>query len=129
MSEPSSEDDEDEDEAQDWTESEASETTPARPSTKGKAAAAKAVPASKPIVTAQAKRSPQQASRGRRSTRASKAIAELEQELDDLSLGSRDSTIVIPNKKARAEAISAAGPEAEYVPQKDEIDTGKKKKR
>ncbi|EJF66398.1 kinesin-domain-containing protein [Dichomitus squalens LYAD-421 SS1] len=121
--------DADEDEIQNSTESESSETTPARPTTKGKAVAAKIAPADIPLATAQVKRAPQPASRGRGSTRSSRAIAELEQELDSLSLGGRDSTVIIPNKKARAEAASAAGPGAEYIPQKGEVDVAKKKKR
>ncbi|KAI1797554.1 kinesin-domain-containing protein [Ganoderma leucocontextum] len=121
---------ESEEEIQEWTESEASEATPARPTTKGKAAA-KTV-SSKPLATAQVNRAQEQAARGRRSTRTSKAVKELEQELDDLSLGDGDpegSTLIIPNMKARAAAISAAGPGAVYVPQKGEVDGARKKKR
>lgn len=129
-SQPVSEEEESEDEIQEWTESEASEATPARPIAKGKAPA-KAV-SSKPLATAQAKRAQEQAARGRKSTRDSKAVKELEQELGDLSLGDgdpEDSTLIIPNMKARAAAISAAGPGSVYVPQKGEVDGARKKKR
>lgn len=134
-----SEDESDEDEIEDWTESEASETTPARPSAKGKGkATVKTTPPaaskSKPLNAAQAKRTQAQhpqAGRGQRSTRStSKIVAELEQELDELSLGDdddqdpEDSTVIIPNRKAREGA-------ADYVPCKGEVDpqAGKKKKR
>lgn len=40
-----------------------------------------------------------------------------------------DSVVIIPNKKARQEAVKHAGANAEYVPQKGESDTMKKKKR
>ncbi len=122
-------DEESEDEIQEWTESEASEATPARPNAKGKAAV-KTAP-SKPLTIAQEKRAQEQAARGRKSTRNSKAVKELEQGLDHLSLGDgdpEDSTLIIPNMKARAAAISAAGPGAVYVPQKGEVDGARKKK-
>ena len=66
----------------------------------------------------------------RRSTRStSNALVRLEQELDALSLGGRDSTVIIPNKQARKAAVSHVGPEAKYVPHKGEVDGTKKKKR
>lgn len=40
-----------------------------------------------------------------------------------------DAAVIIPNKKARQNAVAHAGPDAEYVPQAGESDTGKKKKR
>ncbi|RPD81655.1 kinesin-domain-containing protein [Lentinus tigrinus ALCF2SS1-7] len=116
---------------EDWTESEASETTPARAKGKGKAPAKLVVAPSKPLVMAQAKRTQGQMQQGRKPTgKASKTVAELEQELDELSLGDEidpeDSTVIIPNKKAREKAM---GPGMEYVPGKGEVDPGKKKKR
>lgn len=51
----------------------------------------------------------------------------LQQSLDELSL--RDSTAVIPDKKARKAAVAHASEDAEYVPQAGEVDTMKKKKR
>lgn len=41
----------------------------------------------------------------------------------------RDSIVVIPDKKARAEAAARAGPGVQYVPGPDEVVTAKKKKR
>ncbi|KAI0757337.1 P-loop containing nucleoside triphosphate hydrolase protein [Daedaleopsis nitida] len=131
---------ESEESVDDWTESATSETAPARVNTsaaakgKGKPAAVKTPTtptASKPLAVAQAKRAQaqQQQGRTRRSTRGtSKAVAELELELDELSLGEsedpEDSTVIIPNRKARA--VSGI----EYVPGKGEVDiTAKKKKR
>lgn len=123
---------ESEESIEDWTESEASDTTPARKG-KGKAPAKPVVAPSKPLVMAQAKRAQGQTQPARKSTtrKASKAVADLEQELDELSLGDNDidpedSTVIIPNKKAREEAMDHG---VEYVPGKGEVDPGKKKKR
>ncbi|KAI0374509.1 kinesin-domain-containing protein [Pilatotrama ljubarskyi] len=119
------------DSIEEWSESEASEVITAKAKPKVKAAPAKSKASqATPLAAAQAKRAAQPATRGRRSTRASsssRAVAELGEDLDALSLGGDpdDSTIVIPNRKAREEA--AAG--TEYVPKKGETDTGKKKKR
>lgn len=54
-------------------------------------------------------------------------LAGLQQSLDELNL--RDSTAIIPDKKARKAAVAHAGVDAEYVPQAGEVDTMKKKKR
>ncbi len=124
---------ESEDSIEDWSESEASES-PAGAKGKDKAQPTSnpVVVPSKPLAVAQAKRAQAQAQQGRKSTRkVSKAIAELEQELDELSLGEDDidpddSTVIVPNKKVREEAI---GPGLVYVPGKGEVDPGKKKKR
>ncbi|TFK93524.1 kinesin-domain-containing protein [Polyporus arcularius HHB13444] len=118
---------------EDWTESEASES-PVGAKGKGKAQATSnpVVVPSKPLAVAQAKRAQAPTQQGRKSTRkASKAIAELEQELDELSLGDDDvdpddSTVIVPNKKVREDAV---GPGLVYVPGKGEVDPGKKKKR
>ncbi|KAI0666331.1 P-loop containing nucleoside triphosphate hydrolase protein [Trametes maxima] len=119
------------DEIEEWSESEASESMPATSTSKVKTvaqAASKAKPT--PLAAAKAKRTAQSATRGRRSTRdsrSSRTVAELEDQLDELSLGGDpdDSTVIIPNRKAREEAAIGL----EYVPKKGEVDTGKKKKR
>ncbi|KAI0823088.1 P-loop containing nucleoside triphosphate hydrolase protein [Trametes gibbosa] len=120
----------DHDSIEEWTESEASEATPAKPVHKGKAAATKGKPAAAPLDIAKAKRTAQGAARGRRTTRtsaSSRAIAELGDDLDALSLSgdADDSTVIIPNRKAREEAAGGL----EYVPRKSEVETAKKKKR
>ncbi|KZT65576.1 kinesin-domain-containing protein [Daedalea quercina L-15889] len=58
-------------------------------------------------------------------------LAGLQQCLDELKLQDkpRDSTVVIPDKKARKAAVAHGGQGAEYVPQGGEVDTMKKKKR
>jgi hypothetical protein len=53
-------------------------------------------------------------------------------DMDDLEPApdGEDSVLVIPNRKARANAIANGGPDVTYVPQqKGEVDTAKKKKR
>ncbi|KAI0359037.1 kinesin-domain-containing protein [Trametes cingulata] len=120
------------DSIEEWSESEASEVITAKAKAKPKAppAKGKATDAT-PLATAKAKRAAQStATRGRRSTRtssSSRAVAELGEDLDALSLGGDpdDSTVVIPNRKAREEAMGGL----EYVPKKGETDIGKKKKR
>ncbi|CDO75878.1 hypothetical protein BN946_scf184672.g11 [Trametes cinnabarina] len=113
------------------SESDASYAGPAKSKSKSNASTVtKGKAGTKPLATAQAKRAPQTAARGRRSTRtssSSRAVAGLEDELDGLSLGGDpdDSTVIIPNRKAREQA--AAG--TEYIPGKGETETGKKKKR
>jgi len=59
------------------------------------------------------------------------SLAGLEGALDQLSLQqpSRDSTAVIPHKTARQKAVAHGGPNVEYVPKGEEVDTVKKKKR
>ncbi|EIW64942.1 kinesin-domain-containing protein [Trametes versicolor FP-101664 SS1] len=113
-----------------WSESEASEVPTAKPAAKPKVTTTKGKASATPLETAKTKRAAQTAARGRRSTRASassRAVAELGDDLDALSLGGDpdDSTVIIPNRKAREEA--AAG--TEYVPKKGEVETAKKKKR
>lgn len=113
-----------------WSESEASEFPTAKPVAKPKATTTKGKASATPLETAKSKRTAQSAARGRRSTRtsaSSRAVAELGDDLDALSLGGDpdDSTVIIPNRKAREEA--AAG--TEYVPKKGEVETAKKKKR
>ncbi|TFY67741.1 hypothetical protein EVJ58_g1421 [Rhodofomes roseus] len=58
-------------------------------------------------------------------------LANLQQSLDEMKLQDkpRDSTAVIPDKKARKAAVAHGGEDAEYVPQEGEVDTMKKKKR
>ncbi|KAI9068005.1 kinesin-domain-containing protein [Trametes sanguinea] len=119
----------DQDSIEEFSESEASYASP-KPKGRTSTSAAKAKAGAKPLAAAQAKRSTQASARGRRSTRtsgSSRAVAELEDELDGLSLGGDpdDSTMIIPNRKAREQA--AAG--TEYVPGKGEAEAGKKKKR
>ncbi|KAL7285775.1 hypothetical protein ACG7TL_000884 [Trametes sanguinea] len=119
----------DNDSIEDFSESEASYASP-KPKGRTSTSATKAKAGAKPLAAAQAKRSAQASARGGRSTRtsaSSRAVAELEDDLDALSLGGDpdDSTMIIPNRKAREEA--AAG--TEYVPGKGETEAGKKKKR
>ncbi|KAF8559379.1 kinesin-domain-containing protein [Imleria badia] len=68
-------------------------------------------------------------STGKRSTRS---VSKLEREIQGLSIGgdalaeADDSVVILPNRKLRREAVEAAGPGVEYVP---EVDPAKKKKR
>ncbi|KAI0768620.1 P-loop containing nucleoside triphosphate hydrolase protein [Trametes elegans] len=125
---------------EEWSESDASAATPAKTNRKAKAPAVPApAPAASrtsadatPLGTAQAKRAAQAATRGRRSTRTSggsaRAVAQLEEDLDALSLGGGDpddSTVIIPNRKVRDDAAGGT----EYVPKKGEVEAFKKKKR
>lgn len=78
-----------------------------------------------PIFKADAK-----AGRAKPQRAASAHVNKLAQELDELEIGNEDDSIVIiPNKQARQAAVMHGGPNAEYVPQGSEVDTGKKKKR
>ncbi|KAI0639063.1 kinesin-domain-containing protein [Trametes polyzona] len=125
-----------------WSESEASEVASSKPATKRQSTASKGkakakATAATPLATAKAKRSAApSAARGRRSTRASassRTVTELSEDLDALSLGAGaggdvdpdDSTVIIPNRKAREDAAGGL----EYVPKKGEVETAKKKKR
>ncbi|KDQ54883.1 hypothetical protein JAAARDRAFT_37996 [Jaapia argillacea MUCL 33604] len=67
--------------------------------------------------------------KGKESQRASshKKVSSIEDQFDELSLD--DSVMIIPDKKARQNAVVRGAPEVEYVPQVGEGDTGKKKKR
>ncbi|PCH33338.1 kinesin-domain-containing protein [Wolfiporia cocos MD-104 SS10] len=69
-------------------------------------------------------------------------LPSLEQRLRDMSLHTmekakekekreepRNSIAVIPNRKARQQAVANGGEEVVYVPRKGEVDTGRKKKR
>ncbi|KAI0336172.1 kinesin-domain-containing protein [Cubamyces sp. BRFM 1775] len=118
------------DSIEEFSESEASEAAPAPTKAKPRSPATKGKPSAKPLETAKTKRVAQTSARGRRSTRSSgsRAVAELGKELDDLSLGGEDpddSTVIIPNRKARAEAAGGT----EYIPKGGEVETAKKKKR
>lgn len=79
-----------------------------------------------PIFEADVKAGRVQA-KARKASETDAKLAGLQQSLDELSL--RDSTTVIPDKKARKAAVAHAGEDAEYVPQAGEVDTMKKKKR
>lgn len=50
-------------------------------------------------------------------------------EIIDVDEDPSEAAVVIPNKKARQEAVANGGPNVEYVPRKGETDTVKKKKR
>ncbi|CCM00330.1 uncharacterized protein FIBRA_02360 [Fibroporia radiculosa] len=71
--------------------------------------------------------------RSTRNSRTSDKLAALEHSLNRLSLKdsrpARDSTAVIPDKKARQAAVAHDAPDVAYVPQAGETDTLKKKKR
>ncbi|KAI8995443.1 P-loop containing nucleoside triphosphate hydrolase protein [Trametes punicea] len=125
--ESASEFESDQDSIEDFSDSEASEVNQPKSSTNYKAGSAKSKADSKPLATAKAKRAAQTTANERRSTRSSssRAVAALGDELHCLSLSADpdDSTVIIPNRKVR----EAAG--KEYVPQKGEVDTVKKKKR
>ncbi|OCH88588.1 kinesin-domain-containing protein, partial [Obba rivulosa] len=62
---------------------------------------------------------------------ASQRLASLEHHLEEMSLeeSGRDSTVIVPNKKARKDAVKNGGPDVEYVPLPGEVETVKKKKR
>ncbi|KAL6299650.1 P-loop containing nucleoside triphosphate hydrolase protein [Sparassis latifolia] len=64
-------------------------------------------------------------------TRSSSSDLALVQDMDELSLLDKadDSTIIIPDKKARKQAVANGGPGVEYVPKPGEADAFKKKKR
>ncbi|KAH9891024.1 kinesin-domain-containing protein [Cubamyces lactineus] len=118
------------DSTEELSESEASEAAPAPTNAKSRAFGTKGKSSAKPLETAKTKRAAQTSARGRRSTRStgSRAVAELGKELDELSLGggdADDSTVIIPNRKARTEAAGGT----EYVPKGGEVETAKKKKR
>ncbi|OBZ79245.1 Kinesin-like protein KIF20A [Grifola frondosa] len=70
------------------------------------------------------------AGRAKANFRGSK-LAGLQQSMDELSLEDDpdDSTVIIPNRKARQEAVAHGGPGVEYVPGKGEVDMTKKRKR
>ncbi|KZT06295.1 kinesin-domain-containing protein [Laetiporus sulphureus 93-53] len=58
-------------------------------------------------------------------------LPSLERNLMQLSLQEkpRESTIIVPDKVARQEAVANGGDDVEYVPLRGEVDPGKKKKR
>lgn len=58
-------------------------------------------------------------------------LSSLQETLESLSLqeNARDSTVVVPNKKARQDAVTHGGEGQQHVSQKGEVDTVKKKKR
>ncbi|KAI0344136.1 kinesin-domain-containing protein [Trametopsis cervina] len=82
-----------------------------------------------PLTKAKARAKPV-ARRSTRSTRNS-SLSGIVQKTEALALNDDDddSVVIIPNKKVRQTAIAHAGPDAEYIPQKGESDTIKKKKR
>ncbi|KAI0963139.1 hypothetical protein AcW1_000304 [Taiwanofungus camphoratus] len=59
------------------------------------------------------------------------ALARLQRGLDGLSLqdGPRDSTAVVPDARARKQAVAHGGPGVKYVPKDGEVDSAKKRKR
>ncbi|PSR80701.1 hypothetical protein PHLCEN_2v6617 [Hermanssonia centrifuga] len=97
-----------------------------------KAAQAKAAKGIKPMKMSQLAQPPR-ISRTKDGSRT--AFASLLEKTESLSLQpqgeplSRDSIVVIPNRKAREEAVAHGGPNVEYVPKDGEVDTVKKKKR
>ena len=88
-----------------------------------------AVPPS-PVFAADLKANRLMASKSQPSKRIS-SLASVLEKTRALSLDGdpRDSIVVIPNKKARAEAVASGGPNTEYVPGPGEVDVAKKKKR
>ncbi|OAX44922.1 kinesin-domain-containing protein [Rhizopogon vinicolor AM-OR11-026] len=79
----------------------------------------------KPSAKQKAKVGSPVAKTGRRSTRT---VSSLEKQIKDISLsdGADDSVTIVPNRKARA---AYGGPDVDFVPGKDDIDTTKRKKR
>jgi hypothetical protein len=61
----------------------------------------------------------------RQAPTAQQAVEVIDVDEDDLA----ESVAIIPNKKARQEAVANGGPDVEYVPRKGETEVVKKKKR
>lgn len=84
----------------------------------------------KPALNAKAKVKEASSRRNTRSSR-NNSLANIVQQTGNLTIDDEDDDrpVIIPNKKARQQAVAHAGPNAEYAPQKGETDSIKRKKR